>query len=509
MKKLRHILRRRKKTILFSFVLLFLPAAAAAIIFPSIYASQTTIRVDGRTPEAIDIQLLSRNHLLGLISSLNLYPELRARYSTEQILEKMKKDIHFKVIEKKANGSQEDQSNMPASTTFMLTYEGTDPGKVEKTLNALTELYIKEAQTSETPVRRMRKDVLTPLEQETAALKEKMQAFQTEINNLKKVYIGEISEVIQSNQRSLNNLKQALKRNDSRIIRLKKEIIKLQNQLAGTNPMSRESRRRIEIAERPLNKLRDRLVDLESRLTDKHPDIVSLKEKIQVKEKEVQEIIRIAQEDKSNRTYVNLKTKIESHELEIVGLKSANTDAQKEINIFRKKIVNAGSVQNRLNALNFELQEATNRYQEASARLNDAKNAFQAAAVRSPVGPQITVIEPAHLPDLPLQPNRVMMILAGFAFFVFFGSGLAFLRERFDTSIKSINQLKSISNLPVLSSIPKVVTKKERWARRFSTSLKLLFLLGCALVALGYVHFFLTPLNHLLTLVQSELTMYM
>ena len=163
MKKLKHILRRRKKTIFISFVFLFLPAAAAAIILPSIYTSQTTIRVNNRTPESTNLQLLSRDHLLNIIARLNLYPELRSRYSTEQILEKMKRDIHFEVI---------DKTTPPASFTFTLTYKGTDPPAVNKALNELAELYIEENRTIETPDNRRHKDAVARLEQETAALKE-------------------------------------------------------------------------------------------------------------------------------------------------------------------------------------------------------------------------------------------------------------------------------------------------------------------------------------------------
>jgi len=500
MKKLKHILRRRKKTILISFVFLFLPAAAAAIILPSIYTSQTTIRVNNRTPESINLQLLSRNHLLNIIARLNLYPELRSRYSSEQIVEKMKRDIHFEVI---------DKTTPPASFTFILTYKGTDPPAVNKTLDALTELYIKENRTIETPDNRRHKDAVARLEQETTALKAKIKEIQIKIIVLKKEIAGELPEHIRLNQGTLVRLKQEIKGIDSRILRLKQQKIKLQTQLASTSPMSREAQRKIKIAERPLNKLRDKLADLESRLTDSHPDLVKLKQKIQLKEKEVQEVIRTAQKDKDNRSYLRLKDRIESTEFELTNLKSAKKAAQKEIALSRKKIANAMTTENQLNTFNFELQEATSRYQEASARLSDARNALKTATAQRIAEPQITVIDPAHPLDLSPQPDRLMMILAGFSLFVLIGSGMAFLKERFDTTVKSINQLKSISNLPVLSALPKVTSKSERRTRRFKTFLKLLFLLGIIAGALSYVDSNLTPLRHLLVLVQTELTMVM
>jgi polysaccharide chain length determinant protein (PEP-CTERM system associated) len=71
------------------------------------------------------------------------------------------------------------------------------------------------------------------------------------------------------------------------------------------------------------------------------------------------------------------------------------------------------------------------------------------------------VIDPAILPTKPVSPNRVLIILAGFLGGIAAGFGTVLLLDNFDSSMKTVDQLKKDFRMPVLAVIPQIVTDEE------------------------------------------------
>jgi hypothetical protein len=75
------------------------------------------------------------------------------------------------------------------------------------------------------------------------------------------------------------------------------------------------------------------------------------------------------------------------------------------------------------------------------------------------------IVDPAVLPIRPIFPNRVMFILMGIAAGIAAGFGLILAMDFFDSSVKSVDTLKSLG-INVLAVIPKIsdpqATEKER-----------------------------------------------
>ena len=70
------------------------------------------------------------------------------------------------------------------------------------------------------------------------------------------------------------------------------------------------------------------------------------------------------------------------------------------------------------------------------------------------------IVDPAILPTKPVSPNRVKIILLGI-FAGFAGAfGLLLLVDNMDTSVKTVNTLKTLG-LPVLATIPKIRVEDE------------------------------------------------
>jgi capsular exopolysaccharide synthesis family protein len=66
------------------------------------------------------------------------------------------------------------------------------------------------------------------------------------------------------------------------------------------------------------------------------------------------------------------------------------------------------------------------------------------------------LVEPAEMPAAPVSPQRLRTILIGLFFSLLAGIGLAFLLERLDNTIKTVEDVSRYAQLPALSVIPSI-----------------------------------------------------
>ncbi|HDO25349.1 MAG TPA: chain-length determining protein, partial [Nitrospirae bacterium] len=116
-------------------------------------------------------------------------------------------------------------------------------------------------------------------------------------------------------------------------------------------------------------------------------------------------------------------------------------------------------------------------------------------------GATFNIIDPAVLPTKHVSPNRVMIILFGILAGLAGAGGLVFLIDNMDTSVKTINVLKTLG-LPVLAVIPAITNAKDLNRKRkkdillFSSAgvymLFVLIILVSELLELTYIDQFVT-----------------
>jgi capsular polysaccharide biosynthesis protein len=66
----------------------------------------------------------------------------------------------------------------------------------------------------------------------------------------------------------------------------------------------------------------------------------------------------------------------------------------------------------------------------------------------------ISVIEIAIPPDLPVSPRRLMTVMAALFLSTLFGMGLALVLEYLDDTIRSTEEIEQYLMLPALAAIP-------------------------------------------------------
>ncbi|MDT8421856.1 MAG: polysaccharide biosynthesis tyrosine autokinase [Desulfuromonadales bacterium] len=163
-------------------------------------------------------------------------------------------------------------------------------------------------------------------------------------------------------------------------------------------------------------------------VTEAHPAALSLKEQIQQTQRKLRAIY------KSSRMSLSLRHETLTSDMNRYeeGLKKLPAAEQQLARLTRLATVNA-------DIYTFLLQ----KHEEARIA--------RAATISN-----ISVIDPAIVPDRPVKPNKKKNLLLGLIVGLMLGVGLAFFQEYLDDSIKDAETAKRILGIPVLSVIPHI-----------------------------------------------------
>lgn len=295
--------KRRKKTIIIAFLLIFPTVFIVALLLPAIYRAEATIlRETQQVSEdlirstntsyaeerlnAATQMVMSRANLLEIINVYDLYPEMRKRKTMGEIVKKMKSSILLETLYAKVTNERTGRFSS-INTAFKLSYEGKDPYKVQKVVNTLASLYIEmEEQTSG----KRATATTTFFENELNNLTIQMNAYEAKIQLFKEDHMGELPENNATNTRILDKLERELDTIESRLQNQEEKKLFLEGQIATVDPLLPLKTEDGTIVVNPgerLKRLHLQLMSLQSTLSDKHPDIKRLKNEIRELEEQV------------------------------------------------------------------------------------------------------------------------------------------------------------------------------------------------------------------------------
>jgi succinoglycan biosynthesis transport protein ExoP len=467
--------------------------------------------------QTITQQIMSRSRLLEIINRFNLYQNLRDRFTTDEIVEEMRGDIKFETISAEVIS---EKTGRPSTATiaFNVSYEGKDPSKVQNVANVLASLYLEEnLRTRE----QRAKTTTTFLETQLSSLNETIADLEKRIAAFKSSHIGELPELMQLNLQTEQQIRREMEEVDRQIRTLEDRKVYLEGQLATVKPdtpLVDETGRRVLDAKERLRLLRmdyislsarvsekhpdianlkkeisdlektigdegsfkekqkeleykkAELKNLQSKYSEKHPDVIKLKKEINLLEKEVEALSKNAglpkdiSENPENPAYINLSTQIRATEIEIASLKDKRPDLNKKWHEYLRKIENTPRVEKDYVYLLRDYDTAKIKYRETTDKLMEAKRAEELEEAQS--SEKFTIIDPAQFPEKPYKPKRLAIILIGFILATGSGVGFGSVTEYLDHSVRTADDLAKITGVPVLSTIPIIVTDRGRLRER-------------------------------------------
>jgi len=432
-----------------------------AVKLPKVYEAETLILIEPQrvptnyvqavvsTEEVADRistlsqQILSRTNLEKIINEFGLYagPEFGKMFLEDKV-NALKKNITIDVTR-----------NRRETNAFSITYRGRDPEKVMHITNTLATYFIDENLKARESQAIGTSDFL---ETELESMRRKLEQKEKALEAFRTSNMGELPEQLETNLRVLDRLQEQLTSQQENLRDARSRLASLQNQasaglLAGQGAGDAGPRE-----PDPLDPaaLRAELARLQSRYTDKHPDIIKLKQ--QLKDLE-------ANPDASGSG--TPATRIEPVEITDARREISNISAdigriQSEIASYQRRVESTPKREQELLALQRDYENLQASYSSLLNRKLEADIAVNME--RKQKGEQFRVLDRARLPNRPVEPNMQILFLMTVAAGIGVGGGLIFLLEYLKAGFRSPKEVELTLGLPTIAMIPVIEDPKKR-----------------------------------------------
>jgi succinoglycan biosynthesis transport protein ExoP len=226
--------------------------------------------------------------------------------------------------------------------------------------------------------------------------------------------------------------------------------------------MDRAARARQETMDR-LVKLRQELAEMRVSYGDKYPDVIRLQAEIDGLENRLLRAERASPREEKPAPPSTATTPVPAEPL------------QGNINAFRR---------------DQDSQRMTRDYTALreihASLLRRYEDALLAENLERQKGEHFRILDAALVPSEPVAPGRQRLMLMGLVLAIASGIAAMFAAERLDTSFRRMDELRDFANLPILASIPRIVTPADIWRARLRFGVvSVLFTFALILVVRG------------------------
>jgi protein tyrosine kinase modulator len=489
------IVRRRRLLAVLPFVFVLAAALSLALFLPSLWTARATVLINRQEiPESfvkstvnsdLEARLLTLTHeildserLSKIVTDNNLYASLRHSKPMSAVVERMRKDIAIDVQDEK-------RAREPRSLLFTVAYTTTDPAVSVRVTNTLASLFSEENT-------RMREQQAAGtsefLEAQLRDLRGKLAAQETRITAYKEQHLGELPEQKDVNLRTLERLQQQLSlayENNRRATERRQNISQSMNNLdlaaaMSSSPAVTPNYAPAETAAARLSILKSELAALQTQYSDRYPDVIQMKEQIRLLER------RVAEEEKKmaasasprsgkapmsrssrdlqlaqqNPYVLSLMQQLDQANVEAKASSDEIANLTRQIAVYQRRLEMTPKREQELALITRDYETTREMFRNLLAKRGEADIASELEQKQK--GERFRVIEPASLPERPAGPNRIRLLLVGLALALGAAGVAVVLAEQVDTSYRRAEEVRATAGVPVLSTIPRIVTEADR-----------------------------------------------
>jgi uncharacterized protein involved in exopolysaccharide biosynthesis len=523
-------LKRRKWLILMPILTMTMAIGYVVYKLPSVYESKTLLTVKPPTIsekvvqsltdedlsqrlQTINTEVLSRNSLEPMVQKYELFKlEKDSGMDMALIIEKMYKNIIVEV-EKSDDGEQKVAS-------FSIKYRDRSPEAARNVTGELASKYVNAQVLQATQTAEVTREFLeNQLAQAKKTLddkdKERLDIMMQNVDILPEAVQGLIAqrEGLQTREETIAKDKQNLlsekgRLNDSiRYLNSQERMLEDVNEKQAELQESQATR----IEDTPAYaqlvqkraELRGKLEKLKISLRDKHPDVIAATNDLEKIEDEIGALSKNSQRRVSDFKKANaLKNDVQKKNVELEKQRTESQIAQidqlllrkdeelrqnaAQIGIIDEKINASPNVKVALEGINTQYQSAKLTYDELLKKRNDAT--LQVDRESNAQGETVRVVDPANLPQSPVAPKRALLTAMGGAIGLMIGLLLAgaFEIPRL-FKIQNIEDAKHYTGLPVLASVPPLLSYNEKAWRTRSHWMKVMAGTAAAITAIPLI----------------------
>jgi polysaccharide chain length determinant protein (PEP-CTERM system associated) len=444
----------------------------------------------------------SRSSLQPLVEKYDLYKEERRRgEAMEVIIDEMRKGIKVEV-----NTSRNDITN-----AFNITYRGRDPKTTQAVAAELASRYVDEqtrgtANAGASAKQFIEEQVRSAKDELDAIDNQRLAYLQQNMNNLpsqSQALVGRLTalheeqKALIAEQGRLRDLAAAYRSQLGDITKsYEQEIV-----LSAENTTDPKTTAAWAELVRRRSEYEGELQRLLTQYTEKHPDVVATRKQIE-DIKSQQDLMLNDWKDRiedrkqkltklTDPRLLTLRTNISMVEGDMDRQGRLLEETNKQIAEMNTRINAIPNAEVGLEALDREYQ--TKKLNYDNLLLQQQKIVVGADAAKEQQGGGIQVVDPANLPEKPVAPKRLVLTAGGFGLGIALGMLLVLMIEvRRLFTIQTIEDAKHYTALPVLASIPELMTPAEAFAIPRRKNLALAAGVAASVVAIPMLAFVLT-----------------
>ncbi len=494
--------------------------------------------------QVISQRVMTTQNLLSLIDRYKLYPDIRESKPREVLLQTMRNDISMRMISADVIDPRSGRP-MQATIAFSVNYQSHSPDLAVKVANDLTSLYLNENLTSRS---QMAEQTSSFFAEEAARQQARIAELDKKLSDFKQKNEDRLPENQQLNIQVSERTEMDLRDAENRIAAIDSQRVLLEAQLAEINPTMQvysDTGLRVMNTEDRLKALKSQLAGYKARYAPDHPDIINAEREVEGLEKQVKaddgtsdvarqledakaqlaraqekyapehpDVVRLTHQVQAlqatvaaapatskarerthadNPPFIQVKGQLDALDVDHEAAIKKRDDLRAKLDDYERRLAQEPAVERQYRELARDLESAQLKYQEIRSKETEVQVSQNLESEHK--GERFTMIEPPLPPEKPISPNRFLILVMGFVLSLGAGVGVAMLRDALDLSIRGVQDIRSMLNVPPLAAVPLIATRAEiRRHRRvvmYSWQGAIISLIGLA----AAIHFLVRPLD--------------
>jgi polysaccharide chain length determinant protein (PEP-CTERM system associated) len=368
-------------------------------------------------------------------------------------------------------------------------YSGPNQNEVYNIVSKVTDLFIKNSYESK---RKESKEAFLFIDKQVKAYKAQLQEAEA---NLKAFTANNLDGTEASTEARIANLRQQIENTRLNIDEAETRIKTLENELSQEGQFV-QRRFRSDVFRESLMEAQSQLEVLRLSYTDDHPDVVSLKHKIDDMKRAISEAEQrqvTSQQSSSsgsdpniNPLYEELRSRISTEKVELNSLRRRLERSQKLLSEEYERLQRIANRQAELAELTRDYDVNRSIYEDMLSRKERARLSMTLDVEGQ--GVTYRIQEPAVYPLTPKGLRLLHFFLVGplLGLVAPFAILAAFIY--FDPRIRFVNRLESITSVPVLGVVPHITSPLSKRVMKTDVILLIgfLFIVMCVYIALGF-----------------------
>lgn len=487
------------------------PTLDASISGGSPLSSQLSDRIN-----SMNSTILSRTVLQTIIQQYDLYPKDIKRIPIEDIIENMRRRITITPAQMMTSSN-----GRGTVSAIMIRFSYTDRFKAQKVVGDLVGRFINENQKEKTSgvVQGLNlfRDRLENAQKE-------LDTAETRLASFRAAHQGRLPDQENSVVQQMNSLQTRLSLMNSSLSRSTQDKMMLETNLSVEQERRRAVKEFIDVVEpekakndrlqeyeREIRRYEDGVNGLRETVTDKHPDLIQMRQRLASLKKERD---NLAKEESSKKPEAaarkiqdpqaarfamehdgNIKryqSQIEMKNLEIETQNKEAREVANQVKVLNDRVQGIPLSEKEYAELQRDRDVAKEKFQEATLRHNRMQSGEEIETRK--LGETLEQLDSPLLPQTPSEPKRHLIIGMGALLGLFVGLVTAGAREMKDTSLKNLKDVRAYTKMTILGSIPLlendlVVRRRRRIAWLGWT---IAILVGIALMATSVIYYYAT-----------------